>query len=72
MYRITLTALPVNAAATIVFLATGEKKATVLKEVLLGEKILMNFLHRLFNPLTAGSIGLLMKRQPPYYNKKPL
>lgn len=34
MYRVTLTATLVNQSACVAFLATGEKKATVLKEVL--------------------------------------
>mgnify|MGYP000010511582 CR=1 FL=1 len=51
MYRVTLTATLVNQSACVAFLATGEKKATVLKEVLQGDRNVDEFPSQIIQPV---------------------
>ncbi|RFM30418.1 6-phosphogluconolactonase [Deminuibacter soli] len=50
MYRVTLTHPVANRSACVTFLATGEKKATVLHEVIKGEKNVDRYPSQIINP----------------------
>jgi 6-phosphogluconolactonase len=53
MYRITLTAVVVNKAAAVAFLATGEKKSATLQEVLDGDYNPKKFPSQIIKPING-------------------